>query len=405
MGLSVDFTNDKNKFSLHTSAKLNYSSVEFENCLSIIPHTILFEYGIKDYEIEVHSHPLFSHLFFKNSGSLIPFDLFGAAFWLITRYEEYLPHKTDSFNRFHYNTSVAYQYSFIDFPLVNHWLNELSVLIKKNFQEINLKKRDYNFISTIDIDNAYKYKYKGFVRSLAGYISDLKSGKLKNVKARTQILFSNKTDPFDSYEFLLQKNSEYNIKSIYFFLLGDYGKNDKNHSANNINFQSLIKHIADYALIGIHPSFGSTNKLQQLKIEVSRLAGITHKQITKSRQHFSILKFPDTYRSLIQSGLTDDFSMGYTNINGFRASYCYPFKWYSLEDEFSTSLIIHPFCISANTLDYLEIKENKLFMDSANLMIKRVKEFGGELIAIFHNDAFTQKMKENYTQFLKSAKS
>src|SRR5690606_3166945 len=112
----------------------------------------------------------------------------------------------------------------------------------------------------------------------------------------------------------------------------------------------LIKHLADYSLVGLHPSYGSNKQLKQLKKEVSRLGNITHKLITKSRQHFSMLKFPQTYKDLLQAGIIADYSMGYTNQNGFRASYCYPYKWYSLEIESISSLTIHPYCITENSL-------------------------------------------------------
>ena len=118
-----------------------------------------------------------------------------------------------------------------------------------------------------------------------------------------------------------------------------------------------------------------------------------------------MLKFPQTYQSLLQAGLTEDYSMGYTNINGFRASYCYPFKWYSLDDELVTALTIHPFAISENTVDYFAEKEKITFMESAAVIINEVKKYDGQLISIFHNDAFNETMKKNYRNFLKEVKS
>ena len=73
-----------------------------------------------------------------------------------------------------------------------------------------------------------------------------------------------------------------------------------------------------------------------------------------------MLNFPSTYQNLLQAGIQRDFSMGYTNLDGFRASYCYPFKWYNLSNEMLTPLTINPFCIAENTLKYFAQKENKL---------------------------------------------
>ncbi|MGZ3899706.1 MAG: polysaccharide deacetylase family protein [Bacteroidia bacterium] len=360
--------------------------------------------GVKDYSIEVINNPHYFKIFFKNDSSDVPFDLFGAAFWLLSRYEEYLPHKTDQFNRFHYKSSVAYQYDFLNVPLINLWLAELKQVLHKLYPDLKFNNRKYNFISTIDVDNVFKYKFKGLVRTLAGYLSDMYHKNSEGIRQRTAILLNKAKDPFDCYEFLIQTHKEKEVKTIFFWLLGDYGMNDKNHSANDLRFQALIKHLDDYSMVGIHPSYGSNNNLQQLKIEVSRLANITHRQIGKSRQHFSMLKFPATYQALLQVGINEDYSMGYTNINGFRASYCYPFKWYSLDDEHETNLCIHPFCMTENTVNFESKKKGVDFLKLAEPLIDCVKKYNGQFISVFHNDTFDEKMRENYKAFIQKAK-
>lgn len=403
LGLNIQVTNDLDEFKESYLPRINYSGNDIEECLNIEPHIILFDYGVKDYSIEVNNNLQFSKIFFKNDNLEIPFDIFGASFWLLTRYEEYLPHKSEQFNRFHYTSSLAYQYDFLHYPLVNVWLNQLKKILQKLNPDLLFKERKYNFVSTIDIDNVFKYKNKGFVRTMAGYISDLLINNREGIKSRTSIVFNDTKDPYDCYDFLIDTHKTLNIKAIYFLLLGDYGMNDKNHSASDLRFQALIKHLDDYSSVGIHPSYGSNNNLQQLKIEINRLANITHRQIGKSRQHFSMLQFPKTYQALLQGGINEDYSMGYTNINGFRASYCYPFKWYSLEDEHQTNLLIHSFCITENTLQVEAKKQNTDFLKLADPFINEVKKYHGEFIPVFHNDTFDEKMQKDYIEFLKQA--
>lgn len=401
-GLGIDYklTHNLADFVSTPGPKLNYSAEAVERCVNIRPHSILFDYGIKDYHLEVISHPRFYKIFFKQTSETIPFDLFGAAFWLLSRYEEYLPHKGDRHNRFHYKSGLAYQYEFLHLPLVNLWLKELKTTFGQAFPELTFEERSYNFLSSIDIDNAYKYKYKGFVRSLAGFISDRSFTKIRQ---RFRIILGREKDPFDCYDFLIDVHKQTKTQAIYFFLLGDYGPNDKNHSASDLRFQSLIKQLADYSMVGIHPSFGSNNNLRQLKIEVSRLSNITHKTITKSRQHFSMLRFPQTYQDLLQAGIFTDYSMGYTNQNGFRASYCFPFKWYSLDIESVSSLTVHPFCISENTLLSQLNRQGQSMMEQCMPLIAEVKRYNGQLISIFHNDNFNGAIKAFYQEFIREA--
>ncbi|MCA0431047.1 MAG: polysaccharide deacetylase family protein [Bacteroidetes bacterium] len=402
IGIPFEITTSSEVFKKHDGLKLNYSKIDLTANIQIVPHTILFDYGIKDYPIEVQQNKQFFKYFFQTSKLTIPFDLFGAAFWLLTRYEEYLPHKIDKYQRFSYKNALAYQYDFIEMPIINFWLEELKKILTKNFNsKIVFNKNKYQFLSSIDIDNAYNYKHKGFVRTLAGFISDLKYK--KSISERLNVLLNTKRDPYDEYDFLVETHKKHNINCIYFILIGDYGINDKNHSATNSKFQSLIKRLADYSMIGVHPSFGSKDKLQQLKIEINRLSNITHKNIRKSRQHFSILSFPKTYNQLLQASIIEDYSMGYTNCNGFRASYCLPFNWYNIIEEKITDLIVYPYCISEVTL--IQKAANKNIEELYKPLINQIKKYNGFNCIIFHNDTFNDSTKQLYENIIHYSKA
>ncbi len=402
IGIQFNTTTDADYFNTYEGLKLNYSNINLNANIQIIPHSILFDYGIKDYPIEVKQSKQFYKYFFQTSKLTIPFDLFGAAFWLLTRYEEYLPHKIDKYQRFSYKNSLAYQYDFIEMPIINFWLDEFKNILIQNFNfKISFNSNKYQFLSSIDIDNAYKYKHKGFVRTLAGFVTDIKYK--KNIAERLKVIFNKKRDPYDEYDFLIEIHKKYNINCIYFFLIGDYGINDKNHSATNLNFQSLIKRIADYSMIGVHPSYGSKDKLQQIKIEINRLSNITHKTIRKSRQHFSILSFPKTYNQLLQASIIEDYSMGYTNCNGFRASYCLPFNWYNLTEEKTTELTVYPYCISEVTL--FQKATNNNIVEVYKQIINQVKLYNGFNCIIFHNDTFNNSTKQLYEDIIQYSKT
>jgi hypothetical protein len=386
LGLEFTITNNIDDYKAFEGNKLSYTNQEVESEFHIAAHTLLFESGIKEQTIQMQNHDLFLKYFFKTYNNALPFDVFAAAFYLVSRYEEYLPFIPDSFNRFEAENSLAYQYDFLKIPLVNIWINELEKLLIKNFPNLIIIHKSYTFVSTIDIDNAYKYQEKGMMRSIGGYLKSLVGFDKADLIQRTSVLLKKEKDPFDSYEYQLEIQKKYQLKVIYFFLLGDYGVNDKNHPSNNYGFQKLIKHLADYSVVGIHPSFGSNGNTKQVKIEINRLAKITHRDVLNSRQHFSMLKFPETYATLLELGITNDYSMGYANFNGFRASFCLPFYWYDLDDELETGLKIHPYCLSETTLRYNENATPQTIAEKAKPIVDEVKKYNGELITIFHND-------------------
>ncbi|MES2515187.1 MAG: polysaccharide deacetylase family protein [Bacteroidota bacterium] len=386
LGLEFTITNSIDDYKLFEGHKLSYTTQDVESDFHIAAHTLLFESGIKEQTIQMQNHEKYFKYFFRTYNNVLPFDVFAASFYLVCRYEEYLPFIPDSFNRFEAENSLAYQYDFLKIPLVNLWIAEFEKLLLKKFPQLIVTHNPYTYVSSIDIDNAYKYKEKGVMRSIGGYLKSLISFDKTDLIDRTSVLFRKEKDPFDSYDYQLAIQKKYKLKVIYFFLLGDYGVNDKNHPSNNHGFQKLIKHLTDYSSPGIHPSFGSNGNSRQVKIEINRLANITHRDIFNSRQHFSMLKFPDTYFTLQELGVTNDYSMGYANFSGFRASYCLPFYWYDLDDELETGLKIHSYCLSETTLRYKDGASPQTICELAKPLIDEVKKYNGELITIFHND-------------------
>ena len=386
LGIAFTLTNNVDDYRAFEGYKFSYASQEIDPKFHITSHGLLFESGIKEQTIQMQNHEVYIKYFFKTYHSNLPFDVFAAAFYLVSRYEEYLPFLPDHFNRFEAESSLAYQYDFLRIPLVNVWIKELEGVLLQKFPNLKITHQSYSYTSTIDIDNAYKYKQKGIMRSLGGYLNSIVKFDKHDLIDRTSVLLKKEKDPFDSYVYQLDIQKKYNLNVIYFYLLGDYGVNDKNHPSNNRHFQRLIKHLSDYAKPGIHPSFGSNGNYGQVKIEMNRLATITRRDIINSRQHFSILKFPDTYFTLLELGILNDYSMGYSLFNGFRASICCPFYWYDLDDEIETGLKIHPYCLSETSLRYKDKASPVTISDVAKSMVDDVKKYNGELVTIFHND-------------------
>jgi len=161
----------------------------------------------------------------KNKESNFPFDIFAAAFWLITRYEEYLPTQRDNHGRFNAKKSLAYQEDFLRLPIIHLWTHHFYLALKCKFPNIsNPQRKVFNFRPSYDIDMAWAYCEKGFARTVGGVLKDMQKGHFGEVYNRLLVLSRKKKDPFDSYDFLEGLHQKYNIHPIFFFLLGDFGK-------------------------------------------------------------------------------------------------------------------------------------------------------------------------------------
>ena len=408
--IKFQITEREDEFKAFDGAKLNYSNTSFEDEIFIECIGLLNEKGINQQDINVSPQNNIPAFFQSQSDSSMGFDVFSASFYLVSRYEEYLPFVKDIHQRFQAESSLAYKHDFLQKPLINIWAKSLMQKIKQKHPDLEVISPTYNYISTIDIDNAFYYLEKGFVRSLAGFFASIFSFDFNGIQQRFAVLLGKQKDPYDTYDAQLKLQKEYNLKVIYFILLADYGLNDKNISFTKRKFQLLIKRLADYASIGIHPSYGSNTNFAKLHKEIKRLEGITKREVTKSRQHFLKLTLPETYNQLVDFGIRDDYTMGFASAIGFRASICSAYTFYNLDTETILPIKIHPFAVmDATLLYYLKLSpEQSLTQISA--LIEEVKNVNGTFISLWHNDTFSnykqwEGWESVYKEMIKVAKS
>lgn len=389
----VDFTTKVEDFVAFNGPKMTYTKTPFGNEFFVKSNDLLFEQGVNDMEIIIQKWEEVACFFNAGPKSLIPYDIFAASFYLISRYEEYLPHVKDAHGRYTAEQSMAYKYRFLEKPVVDIWAYKLLKALKEKFPDYEYKNRSYEFISTVDIDNAYAYKHKSFVRTIGGFANDLAHFKLLNIWHRFAVIFNLKKDPFDTFEQFLTTRKKQQIKTIFFFLIGDYTTFDTNVSASKTKYRLLIKEMLDYASVGLHPSYFTMNNASLLKKEKKRLEGIINTPIQRSRQHYLRLSLPETYQNLIDLEIEEDYSMGYASNVGFRASTCTPFYFYDLDFEIQTPLKIFPFALMDTTLnDYMKLTPRQSLGKIRDLK-NEVKAVNGTFITLFHNESLSDYLR------------
>ena len=391
----VSFTSKVEDFVAHNGPKMSYTKVPLGKEFFIRSNELLFEQGVNDLEINISKWDETPCFFNTGSNSSIPFDIFAASFYLISRYEEYLPHVRDVHERFTAEQSLAYKFRFLEKPVVDIWALKLKDILKERFPEYHFPEREFSYISTIDVDNAYAYKYKSFVRTSGGFISDFFKLHLKSFWDRLLVLLRVRKDPYNTFEHILALSNTYKVKVIFFFLIADYTTFDTNVSATKRQFRLLIKHIADYASIGLHPSYYTMKNSVMLKKEKERLESITNIPTTISRQHFLRFSLPETYQNLIDLEINEDYSMGYASHVGFRAGTSIPFHFFDLDFEIQTPLLIYPFALMDTTLnDYMGLTPKQSLGRTKDLLqeVMRVK---GTFITLFHNESVSGYLRWN----------
>ena len=397
-GIDYKITIDSESFRNHAGAKINYSNSRMEDAYTIKSQSLLFEQDIKEQTINCVDLNNYK-AFFKTSDSDFPFDIFAAIFYLLSRYEEYLPHEKDMYGRFAHENSFAFKEGFLNKPVINIWLTDFSSSLKKFFPALTFKTKTFNFLPTYDIDIAYSFKHKGFIRNLGGFI---KSPSLE----RLAVLAGLKKDPFDSFDFMDKLHTEFNLNPVYFFLVATSGSlYDKNISPYSNAMWQLIKRHAKKYRSGLHPSWRSNNNFSILLKEKKILETAGKMEVNISRQHYIKMSMPQTYQELIKAGIEADYSMGYGSINGFRASVASTFYWYDLTTEKTTSLKLYPFCYMDANSFYEQDLDAGQALEELQYYLNECKKVNGFFISIFHNNFLgTDKQftgwKEMYTKFI-----
>jgi hypothetical protein len=405
MQQGLELTTNKQTFLEYSKSCINYSTERLRaDELFIEAHPLLFQKTIILQEIscfDVNGYKAF----FKTNGDY-PFDIFAASFYLISRYEEYLPHKKDSYGRYAHENSLAFREGFLNLPLVNIWMQYFKEVLRQRFPALVFKSSSFLLLPTYDIDIAWSYKNKGWWRQLGGFARSLLKGEWKAVKDRIAVLRGKQKDPFDAYGWMNQLHEKKKLRPYYFFLLAEKNSRyDKNISPAKKAMKELISdHIIRYPT-GIHPSWQSGDHERLLQKEIAQLAAINGNPIVSSRQHYIRFTLPETFRKLIANKIGFDFSMGYGSINGFRASATTPFYWYDLNAEAATNLLLFPFCFMEANSFYEQHYSPQQALEEMRHYYKEVKQVQGTFIMIWHNsflgtDKLYEGWKEAYEAFM-----
>jgi len=380
----VKFTTKIEEFIAFNGAKFSYAPQALGKEFHIKAHKLLFQQGIKQTELDFGKWQG-ELIFFQIPDASIPFDIFAASFYLLARYEEYLPHKLDAHERYNYKDSILRQRGVLNKPMVEIWADMLQNELTNRFPDLVFSERQFYFHPIIDVSMAALFKNKAFLRFIGGGLNDLLHFRLKKFWLRNQVYFTKKKDPYDTFDEILRLKKKFKHPLTFFHLLTTYSVFDHNISKNKSVYQREIKFLADYAETGLLTSYYTIDDAEMIEKEIKALENIIHKQVLTTRAHFNRIKIPKTYQNYNESEIKADYSMGYNQKIGFRAGTSIPFNFYDIENETETSLQLHPVSISDIMLKYqYHFSAEK----AVSIMLEQgriIKKYKGHFYPAFHN--------------------
>jgi hypothetical protein len=387
LGLQWEIVTDKRKLGKHPV--INYSSEKITGCFKICPDGLLSETGISPREIAVSEWsglPVFFHV---DGSSDLPFDIFSASFYLIGRYEEYLDYDPDQNRRYPASSSIAFKNGFLNRPVIDLWARELSKALLKKFQTLTFKRNDFSSLVTVDVDKPFANLGRNFLSSLGSLFRDLTTSD-GHPADRYRIIVKGEKDPFEVFDYISESLQKHFCEARFFFLVGDHSRFDKNPSWKNEEFRRLIHRLSGIYKTGLCPSYNAAGNKTLIDEEKRRLRSIVNEEICISRFHSARFFMPASFLALRNSGITEDYSMGYPEEPGFRASIARPFHFYNILTDQLTNLKVIPYQVMDSTLSDSKKLDPENAKNIILELISETKRAGGTFVSIWHNTSLLE---------------
>lgn len=388
LGIDVLFTSVIEEFIAHTGPKISYGKKPLGNELFFQSEGLLEQQGLEAIEVTVKKWKDTYGFFSVSNSSALPFDIFSSSFFMLTRYEEYLPHVKDETGRFMASESLAFKEGFLHQPIVDIWAYIFKGKLLDAFPEMDFPQKKIIIHPVIEAAQPYAYKQKGIFRSVVGYFDSLVQGKFLNIINRTQVILGLKRDPLDTFKWIVNKSNRSNFRLTIFFLLGNALSFNESMNTHRQKFKLLIKYVSDYKDVGLIFSFNALSNYDILKSEKRRMEEITNRSLSSSMNSEFLVNLPDIYRHLVELEVNRDFTMVFRNTVGFRAGTCTPFLFYDLDYEIKTPLVVHP---AAMTTFAFHKKYASDIEKIVNAMIAEVENVNGTFTMIFSNKDFSSE--------------
>ena len=287
--------------------------------------------------------------------------------------------------------------------LLHRWLRQSRLRVPE------VKKQIRKIYLTHDVDSPTLYRsWKGLIRSIRD-----RRGLYKSFQGKFGTL---EKDPFYTFPWFFRQNSilqdligKEQCHPILFIRNGGKAKHDKPHyDLRNKDIRKLIKSALEHNVtIGLHSSYQAGTTPSLIRKEKTGLEDHIGKNVRFNRHHFLAIREPEDMDQIEAAGVTDDFTMGYADVSGFRLGTCYPVRWINPITRRLSPLRLHPLIIMDCTLEeekYMGLDFDRALTYCRNL-VEQVNNVGGELVLLRHNDSVQEGsgsyLRKLYAQLLK----
>ncbi len=392
LGLIVDLSSIKNDFVF----------VKNTNEISDYKNKIIFllsdkQININDFVYHKNIPILFScdnkQEFYKieNTNLIFYHDILKSAFYLLSGYQEITISERDIYGRFPYSKSIQKELNIVTKPIVNYYfkfiINAINSFTDSKLQEKKLFN-SFGLLLTHDIDNIEYYTFPNFLYKIKELIGLSKTTLYKTdiLKYIIKYLTGSKYNPYWNFDKLIEYESKYNFKSSFYFLSKDQKNVDSTYNFSDKKIKKAFDLIKSKKFeIGLHGTVSTATNKNKLKYQKEELEKQANSKIFGGRQHRLMFNTPNTMLNHEFSGLKYDSSLCFAEHEGFRNSFCLPFKLYDFDNDKIINVWEFPLIVMDTTLFFYKKYNIEQAKRSVANLISEIKQFNGVFTLLWHN--------------------
>lgn len=346
-------------------------------------------------------------------------DIFGSAFFMLTRYEEAVLHEKDTHNRFPASASVAYKEGFINRPIINEYIDILWAAMKELWPNIKRKSRQFRQLISCDVDFPYHPSTTSILQLYIRLAGDL-IGKRSMANAidhwRNYWLCKKSDysqDPYFTFDWMMSECEAAEIQCAFNFITDTSNrKRDGYYDIREPIIRKLLRDIYSRGHeIGLHTTYDSYTSAKKIQQEFNTLKscckseGILQNE-WGGRQHYLRWKTPLTFNNWDQAQLNYDSTLGYADHAGFRCGICYEYPVYDLANRRALALRERPLILMETSV-LSNMYMNKNFDSNTLNYMKQLKNicraYNGDFTLLWHNSKLRTDQERTFYKALLSA--
>lgn len=336
----------------------------------------------------------------------LPIDLFGSAFFMLSRYEEAILADRDNHDRFPAMASLAYQAGFLDRPIVDEYVEILWTALQSLWPGLQRQPRQARTIVSCDVDSPFATNgaLKGMGRRLAGDLLKRRSTVLacNNFKAGWRAWRGDySADPNRSAIDWIMEVNERAGRTVAFYFIPENTEPvvDNRVSLDEPRMRGLLRTIHERGHeIGLHPGYHTYKHPEAMAQSVATLRRVLAEERIEQmqlggRQHFLRWETPITARLWDENGLDYDSTLAFADRLGFRCGTCHEYPLYDLQMRRPLRLREQPLILMECTVIWERYMGLGYSEAAINVMLwyrDICRKFDGMFTLLWHNSHMTQ---------------